>query len=500
MLKNFKFTNEPVEWSKDEMLEKMGELSRQTLQEKIPVLIIVDGWESSGKGYIISRLIKGLDPRYFEVRVFEEPTDEERKHPFMWRFWKGIPKKGYFSVFDRSVYFKLMHNLRMSDYDLKMAVEEISTIEEQLYADGTIILKIFLNETKKTQAKRIKEYEDGKYQSFFISRRDYRQNKLYEKYVDHFDKILTWSDTAACPWKVFSSEDIKACAKEVVRYAIQYIGKSIDRILKNRETVHSPYRNYVEDRFILNNFDPNGEITEEEYEEKRKDLQTEISELAMKFKTQEIPAVIVFEGMDAAGKGGCIRRLTAKIDPRLYDVATTAKPTSEEYQYHYLWRFYRTLPINGEITIYDRSWYGRVMVERLEGFATEKEWDRAYKELNDFERHLVNHDTLVLKFFLYIDNEEQLERFKARQNDPKKAWKLTDEDWRNRDKWDDYIVAMNEMLVRTNAAAPWTLIAGNNKKFARIQVLQTVRDAMVKHLEKVEEKRKHHHKDEKEDE
>ncbi|MDO5696197.1 MAG: phosphate--AMP phosphotransferase [Eubacteriales bacterium] len=489
MLNNFIFENENPEWTRSEMEEMMGRLSRKTLQEKIPVLIVVDGWESSGKGFVISRLIKGLDPRYFEVSVFEEPTDEERKHPFMWRFWKSIPKKGTTAIFDRSIYFKLMHNLRMDDYELKTAVEEISVMEKQLHADDTIVLKIFLHETRETQAKRIREYEEGKYQSFFISSRDYRQNKLYDKYLKHFSKILAWSHTEACPWKVFSSEDLKACAKEVLRYAVNYIGCGIDRILKNRTMQYSPYRNYVEDRHLLNTVDLAASIEPADYRTEKKRLQTEIAELAMRFKAEEIPMVVVFEGMDAAGKGGCIRRLTAKIDPRLYHVSTTAKPSSEEYRYHYLWRFYRRLPKNGEITIFDRSWYGRVMVERIEGFATEKEWDRAYEEINDFELYMTRHDTLLIKFFLYIDSEEQYNRFKAREENPQKAWKLTDEDWRNREKWDAYVVSMNEMLARTDKASPWVLIAGNDKKYERIEVLKEVRRRMEEHLAAVTARR-----------
>lgn len=485
MLDTIRWENEHIEEKAAQLSEELGELARKTLQEKIPVLIVVDGWESSGKGYIISRLIKGLDPRYFEVSVFEEPTDEEKKHPFMWRFWKSIPKKGETAIFDRSIYFKVMNDLDMEDYKLKEAVEDIATMERQLHADDTIVLKIFLHEKKKTQAKRIRDYEEGRYQSFFISKRDYRQNKHYDEYYKHFSKILTWSNSEACPWKIFSSEDLKACAKEVLHYAIQYIQTGIGRILKNRTMPYSPYRNYVEDRYLLQNTDLTPVMDIEEYRTQKKKLQQEFSDLAMRFKAEEIPMVIVFEGMDAAGKGGCIRRLTAKVDPRLYSVSTTAKPTVEEYQYHYLWRFYQSQPKNGEITIYDRSWYGRVMVERIEGFAQEKEWDRAYEEINAFERQLTNADTLVVKLFLYIDADEQLQRFQARQDNPKKAWKLTDEDWRNRDKWDDYVVAMNEMLVRTQVAAPWHIIAGNDKRYERIAVLKTVCTAMKQHLKQL---------------
>ena len=194
---------------------------------------------------------------------------------------------------------------------------------------------------------------------------------------------------------------------------------------------------------------------------------------------QKIPVIALFEGWDAAGKGGAIKRLTDTLDPRSYQVNTFAAPTQEEAQFHYLWRFWRRIPPGGKIGIFDRSWYGRVMVERVEGFASELEWRQAYREINEFEAQLTTAGYVVVKFFLHISPEEQLARFESRQTNPFKHYKLTDEDWRNREKWPLYNVAVNQMIARTSTpAAPWTVIPANDKYFARVQVIQTMVEAI----------------------
>ena len=188
-----------------------------------------------------------------------------------------------------------------------------------------------------------------------------------------------------------------------------------------------------------------------------------------------ISTVVVFEGWDAAGKGGAVRRATAALDARAWQAIPIAAPTDEERAYHYLWRFWRHLPREGVLTIFDRSWYGRVLVERVEGFATPPEWRRAYNEINEFEEQLAEHGVVVVKFWMHITRDEQMRRFKERQTSPFKRWKLSDEDWRNRKRWDDYAQAVNEMIERTSTrVAPWTIVESNDKYYARIKVLQTI--------------------------
>lgn len=234
-------------------------------------------------------------------------------------------------------------------------------------------------------------------------------------------------------------------------------------------------QNHLQNRILhLNQLDQKQILPPDEYQAKMKVLKNQIRELSFLSKEKERPVLFVFEGWDAAGKGGAIRRLTQEIDPRLFEVHNISAPNAEEIQHHYLWRFWNRIPKKGHIGILDRSYYGRVLVERVEGFASESEWSRAYEEILLFEEQLLSFGTIVIKFWLHITYEEQLLRFETRKNDPLKRWKLTEEDWRNRDKWSLYEEAANQMFQKTDAPkAPWFLIPANDKYFARTMILET---------------------------
>ena len=230
---------------------------------------------------------------------------------------------------------------------------------------------------------------------------------------------------------------------------------------------------------MFDRLDLTQKLPREEYEKQLKVLQAELHELAFQVYVQKCPVVIVFEGMDASGKGGTIKRLTEKMDSRGYVVWPISAPSGDDKERHYLYRFWRRLPEQGQIAIFDRSWYGRVLVERLEGFCSEEAWKRAYAEINHFERQLTDFGMVMFKFWLHISNDEQLARFKEREQTNYKSWKITDEDWRNRAKWEDYMLAAEEMLLKTSTpTAPWTLVEANDKYFSRIQVLRTVADKL----------------------
>lgn len=234
---------------------------------------------------------------------------------------------------------------------------------------------------------------------------------------------------------------------------------------------------------MLEIIDLTQKLDKDEYERRVDTYQTQMRLLGYHLYHQKRPVVIVFEGWDAAGKGGAINRLTERMDPRGYVVHPISAPRGDDAEKHYLWRFWRRLPERGTMAIFDRSWYGRVLVERVEGFCTEAEWRRAYQEIRDFEEQLVGFGTIVLKFWMHVSQDEQLRRFQDRENRPHKAWKLTDEDWRNREKWDLYEAAVEEMLIRTTTAqAPWTVVAANDKYFERVQVLQTVVERLAREL------------------
>jgi polyphosphate kinase 2 (PPK2 family) len=230
----------------------------------------------------------------------------------------------------------------------------------------------------------------------------------------------------------------------------------------------------------LADFDPTLKLGDKEYKQRRHDLQLELLRYQVQLRDEATcPVVIVFEGMDAAGKGGAIRRLTGRLDPRGLRVHPIGPPSGPETRHHYLWRFHERMPEYGQFAIFDRSWYGRVLVERVEGLATPAEWERAYGEIAAFERTMVDNGTVLVKFWLQISQEEQLKRFEARESDPFKEYKITPDDWRNRDRWSEYEPAVEEMLRRTHSAVtPWTLVSANDKDYARIQVLETTRDAL----------------------
>jgi len=459
--------------SSSELGEQLARLQRQVKNLDIPVLIIVEGWESSGKGHMIKELIRELDPRSFKVSAFENPTDEEKSRPFLWRFWNRIPRRGNLAIFDRSFYYKLMNELNIAHHELRREVEDIGSIEQQLADDGTIIIKFFLHLKEKTQKNRIERLKNDKYRSFFVTDRDEEQNRQYEDYRQHFDRVLQLSNLPSSPWNIVSTEDQETAGKLILGLTAELIQQGMARIQHQTEAETAPARNYRITEQPLDKVDLTLSLSEEDYKDKLKKLQEEAQDIAYEFYTRHIPCVLVFEGMDAAGKGGAIQRLTRLIDPRSYEVVPISAPDETEGQYHYLWRFYRSMPRKGNITIFDRSWYGRVLVERIEGFARAERWEAAYDEINQMERHLYNSGAMVLKFFLVIDKEEQLQRFKDREAEADKLYKITPEDWRNREKWDSYLEAMNEMLVRTcTEHAPWVIISGQDKKYARIRVLQ----------------------------
>lgn len=472
MLKDFDFDKKDTALSgakRSELGSELAALQRKLVNSDSSMLIIVDGWESSGKGHVLKDLTRELDPRYFEVNVFDDAMDDNTDHPFLWRFARDLPGKGRIAFFDRSFYSELMNDLKVDNERLEHLITHISFLERMLTADNTIVLKLFLHHSENTMEKRIEKLKDDPYKEFLITKDDEKQLKKYNKYLKHFDKILAMTNFEASPWHVISSEDLKDASREAISIAKSTLGSHLEQTEKE---FPAPIRSGLKEK-PLAKIDLNASITEKEYEAQLEKLQEEAGELVYEMWLKKIPCVLVFEGTDAAGKGGAISRLTRLIDPRSYDVATTAAPTENESRYNYLWRFYQTFPVKGKMTIYDRSWYGRVLVERVEGFTPEHRWAAAYEEINEMEHNLVHDGLLIIKFLIVIDKEEQKKRFKERENDPEKNYKLTDEDWRNHEKFEQYEEAMNEMVARTDTKdAPWIIVPGNQKEYARIQVMK----------------------------
>lgn len=473
MLEKFDFNNFDENYSETKtssLGERLACIQRECNSLKIPVLILIDGWESSGKGYVIKDLIRELDPKYYKVKMFQDETSEERMKLFSQEFWKNIPQKGDFAVYDRSLYHRILSDYNLNKNCLDSRIDEMNNMEKVLYDDGYIIVKFFLHVKKETQKENIKENMDDINRNFLVDENDLEQNLNYEKYLKHFDYLLKNTNSKENPWNIVSSENKKKASKYIIGKTIDELEKGIERILKTRKKGIDS-RKYDKNPKYLEKIDLNQSVDKDKYENEIRDLQNKAAELAFILYKKKIPTVIVFEGMDAAGKGGGIKRLTREIDPRGYVVSTTSAPTEEELKYHYLWRFYKNIPHKGFMTIFDRSWYGRVLVERVENLATTNEWDRAFEEINNMEKEFSRFGMLIIKYFHYIDKNEQLERFEDRERE--KTYKITEEDWRNRDKWDSYIIATNEMLDRTSTNyAPWHVIESQDKRYSRIKILK----------------------------
>ena len=476
----------------DEAEEKLGLLQRECKDAGIPVILVFEGMGAAGKGVQINRLIQALDPRGFDVYACDRPTEDEQMRPFLWRYWTKTPAKGRIAVFDRSWY----RSVQVDRFDgltpedkLGDAYQDILSFEKQLCDDGTVIMKFFLYIDKDEQKRRFKKLEGSKETSWRVTEEDWNRNKDFDRYLKMNEEMLEKTDTDYAPWVIIEAVDKDYAALKIASTVMDRLEYELEHSRPEEEKTAQGQEAKIRERFkngVLSGIDLSKSLTEEEYKTRLKKLQKRLAELHSELYRLRIPVVIGFEGWDAGGKGGAIKRLTSNLDPRGYRVNPTAAPNDIEKVHHYLWRFWNNVPKAGHIAVFDRTWYGRVMVERIEGFCSEAEWRRAYQEINEMESHMANAGAVVLKFWLHIDKDEQERRFRERQANPAKQWKITDEDWRNREKWDQYEEAVNEMLIRTSTTyAPWIVVEGNDKRYARVKVLQTVVDALEKKVKEV---------------
>jgi len=453
--------------------------------QKFPVIVIVSGADGAGKGELVQRLNEWLDPRGVATYAFWTPSDEERERPEFWRFWRAMPGRGRVGIFFGSWYSqpiidRVFGNIKNSQLDA--ALERIAAFEQMLADDGALIVKLWLHLPKKQQKKRLKKLEkDGR-----LAPDDWKHFKLFDKFTEVSAHTLRRTDKPHAPWHVIEATDRRYRELTAAGLITEALEKKLKAAAAKAAEPKAPPQPAAKQPqkargdSILAAVDLTRHLTDAEYERQLEEQQTKLSKLAWAAQKKGVSTVLAFEGWDAAGKGSAIRRVTQAMDPRLYRVVGIAAPTDEERAQHYLWRFWRHLPRAGFMTIFDRTWYGRVLVERVEGFARPEDWGRAFGEINAFEEQLAAHGTVLGKFWLHLSPQEQLRRFKERQHVAYKRYKITDEDWRNREKWPDYQRAVDEMVARCSTEfAPWTLIAGNDKKFARVQILKTI----VQHLE-----------------
>jgi len=455
-------------------------LQRELAEEKVPVIIIIAGVDGSGKGNVVDRLNKWLDSRGLQTHAFWDETDEELERPDHWRFWKRLPARGAISIMFNGWYGDPIERHRrgvMSDAELEEATLRINQLERMLTRDGTLIIKLWFHLSYGAHVKRMKKRHKPGSRVPGLEGHLFTQEQ-YEQLLNTAESILRKTESGVSPWQMIEADD--------KWFRDMSAGRSIQAVMQmSLNELRSSGRIACEEQpalhldnpamTVLDKVDLDQALSRDDYKKQLRHYQKELHELSWKAYLSQRSLVLVFEGWDASGKGGAIRRLISGMDARLYRVISVAAPTDEELSHHYLWRFWRQVPRAGYMTLYDRSWYGRVLVERVEGFAQSSEWMWAYKEINNFEEQLANSGAIVLKFWLHISNEEQLERFHDREKTPWKQHKITDEDWRNREKWDEYKAAVNDMIAHTSTHhAPWVLIPANDKLFARVEVLKTV--------------------------
>ncbi|MDP3877054.1 MAG: polyphosphate:AMP phosphotransferase [Methylobacter sp.] len=471
---------------REALLEAQIDLAKLS---KFPVIILIGGLDGAGRGETVNLLNEWMDPRFIETHGMGEPSDEELDRPMMWRFWRELPPKGKIGVFLGSWYTwpilnRVTGKTKLAEFDQSM--ERAKRLESMLVAEGALILKFWMHLSKERQEKRLKLLEKNPQTRWRVTDRDWKHFKLYDKFRAIHESVIRHTSTAEAPWTIVEGYDPNYRNLTVGKIILDAINKRLDDANKKMSEVHAPPPLPSIDQLnILKTLDLSQKIEKKEFKDELEKYQGKLALLTREAKFKDITVIVMFEGNDAAGKGGAIRRITSALDARWYNIIPVAAPTEEERAQPYLWRFWRHISRRGRVTIFDRSWYGRVLVERVENFCSKADWMRAYSEINDFEAQLVRHNIVVVKFWLAISKEEQLNRFNEREKIGFKRFKITDEDWRNREKWDDYEHAVCDMVDRTSTEiAPWTLVEANDKRFARIKVLKT----LCRHIEAALEK------------
>lgn len=452
---------------------------------RVPVLVLLNGMSSAGKGEMLNVLYEWLDARYLTTFVEGPPTEEERERPAYWRYWMALPPAGRIGVFLGNWYTRPIFDHAYGKLDageLAITLERIATFERALIDDGALIVKFWFHLSKKEQRRRLERLEGNKETAWRVRREDWKEQRHFDAIAGSAERVLQRSSFGEAPWKVVASADARFRNVTVARHLLDELERRLARVEERPSARPEPA---VENPMtILDTLDLTKKLERKEYEESLLRYQAKLNKLARRLAKKRRGAIFLFEGPDAAGKGGAIRRVTQALDARQYRVIPIAAPSDEERAHHYLWRFFRHLPRRGRITIYDRSWYGRVLVERVEGFATEVEWRRAYGEINDFEEALTRDGIVLVKFWLQISAEEQLRRFQEREKEPWKQHKITAEDYRNRAKTNQYELAAAEMIARSSTPhAPFTLVEADDKRYARVKGLETICAQLERALE-----------------
>jgi polyphosphate:AMP phosphotransferase len=475
---------------REELLRLQAEHIQQARRQIILAFAGVDG---GGKSEAVTLLNEWMDARWLITNAYEPLNEVERRLPVFWRYWRDLPPRGRIGMFLSAWYSeplldRVYERIELNAYEAHL--ERVVRFEQALADDGAVIIKLWMHLSHDAQERRLHNLEQDPLTQARVTERDWENWRNYDRFIHVAEQTISRTHTGDAPWVIIEGADrpyrslaVAEAMRDALERALQPMPQTVRdagtgaegkkaKKAKPKSTKKSqkkPARTLT----VLSGLEMDKQLERDEYEEHLPILQAELHHLHMRAKDKGIASILVFEGPDGAGKGGAIRRICTALSPRNYQVHGVAKPTEEELAQHYLWRFWRKVPRDGSIAIFDRSWYGRVLVERVEGFAREDEWRRAYAEINDFEQQFNEHGIVLTKFWMHITKEEQYKRFKRREKTPHKRWKLTEEDWRNREKWAQYEQAVHDMVQYTSTPnARWTLVEGNDKRYARIAVLK----------------------------
>lgn len=450
-----------------------------------PVLLLLSGLAGGGRSEIANRLSEWMDPRFIKVKAFGERSEEESAHPRAWRYWQALPPRGRLGIFTNAWYgeFLLEHlRGRIGRKSLEGYLDQVRRHEQMLVDEGYTLLKVWLHMRKEDLRKKLARLDRNPDTSWRVTREHWDAYRVYSRRHDLWEQVLRETSTGAAPWTVVEGADDRYRDLTVGKLVLDALAATAKGAGPTARKVAPVAPEVVDNLRILRNLDLTQKLPAIRYEVELERCQRDLARLIRRKAFAARGMVLVFEGVDAAGKGGAVRRVANALDARQYTIVPTAAPTDEERAHPYLWRFWRNVPRQGGITIFDRSWYGRVLVERVERFCSEADWLRAYDEINCFEEDLVRAGLVVVKLWLHISQREQIVRFRAREKTSFKRFKITPEDWRNRKQWPAYEHAIADMVDRTSTEiAPWTLVEAEDKRFARIKILRTI----IKRLEKV---------------
>ena len=536
MLEKVEFDNEPLskeeyKAKRDSLMERLVVLQQQARSEGIGLVVLFEGWNGAGKGSRISDLMYNLDARATSVHVSGDVDQAALRHfpgksrgvsdfyPFMQQYWRALGERGTITFFDKGWYSAAIQRMMAHAADESPSLRDearryamsVHDFERQLTDDGYVVVKLFLHVSKKAQRKRLERLHDDPATRWRVPDKKLASAWSYEEERKLYGKLLEVSNFDFAPWTVVNGEDKRRANIVIASTLIDAIEGAL---AKKRALAEAGASALPEGVQVVSSYDPDLAAPDssafpivadyprvdgvdhslamdpEEYRRELKKLQKRLHKLENIMHQKRVPLMIMYEGWDAAGKGGNIKRVAQALDARAYTIFPSPAPTKPELMHPHLWRYWTRLPKAGHVGIYDRSWYGRVLVERVEGFATHEQWSRAYDEINQFERDMVDWGAILLKFWVDVSPEEQLRRFEDRASDPAKQWKITDEDWRNREKYPQYKQAIDDMFRLTSTTfAPWVVLESDDKKHARIKALRIIVKALEERLEHGGERR-----------